>query len=250
MNIMLLAAGKGERMLPLTAKCPKPLLCANGKPLLEHWLDKLEKIQRKHGCIGDVIVNAAYLGEQIEHYIGSRESLLSIIVSREEVPLETGGGIVRALPLLGEKPFLLINGDVFCDFDLSPWLIRSTVACDTFFGEKSLSYGENSFGHLLMVENPAHNPLGDFLVNAKQRVHTRLHSESGYTFAGISVFSPELITQYPHCREHFPLREVFDWAMSAKKLSAEIHQGFWLDVGTPERLAYLDKYLQSNAIKN
>ncbi len=234
MNVMLLAAGRGERMLPLTRSCPKPLLPVAGVPLLERWLQKLEAIHEQHACIDQIVINAAYLGEQIETFIAQRTNRIPVLVSREEVPLETAGGIMKALPHLGGNSFLLINGDVFCDADLAPWLT----------GERVLTEGD--LGHLLFVNNPEHNEKGDFSLDGQGRV-TPYQIGSSYTFSGVSLLSPNIMKQYPNIRNCFPLREVFDWAIAKQRLTAEHYSGFWVDVGTPQRLLDLERHLNLNA---
>lgn len=237
MKAMILAAGKGERMLPLTQHCPKPLLCVGGKPLLEYWLQKLEAMP----AITQIIVNAAYLGEQIEQFIATRQNKKSILVSLEPEPLETAGAIRYVLPLLGDAPFLLINSDVYCDIDLEHWLqntrcaIGQAPSCEAFF---------------MMVNNPKHNGSGDFCIagdgtlavgalEQKPLNATRI----SYTFAGVSVINPKLISEYPKARLKFALREVFDWALSNNKIFANHYAGFWVDVGTPQRMAELEQVL-------
>lgn len=228
MKAMILAAGKGERMLPLTHTCPKPLLQAGGKPLLEHWLQKLEA-----AGVRDIVINTAYLGEQIEAYIQARKSLASITISQESEPLETGGALHLALPMLGRAPFLLVNGDVFCDIDLSQMIARAQVA--------------TAGAYFVMVNNPEHNPEGDFVLGGEGCVYDKqMAAEQGgaLTFSGISVVSPDMIRQYPECRRKFPLREVFSWGLNNNTIRGEHYSGYWLDVGTPERLAELNQYLR------
>lgn len=226
MKAMILAAGKGERMLRLTLDCPKPLLKAANKPLLGHWLDKLELIG-----VDEVIINTAYLGEQIKTYCLGRKGSLPITLSSEPEPLETGGALWHALSLLGEEPFLLINADVYCSFDLAAWVAQ----CKT----KMLL----ERAHFLLVSNPEHNPEGDFSLTPDGFLMTPKLGVPTWTFAGISLMSPSLIRCYPHARKVFPLREVFSWALSRQLITGEIHTGYWLDVGTPERLQTLNDYL-------
>jgi len=229
MKAMILAAGKGERMQPLTLTRPKPLLPAAGKPLLEHWLQRLEA-----AGINEIVINVSYLGEQIEAYIKARGGTANIVVIREGEPLETGGALFNALPLLGDEPFLLINGDVFCEMDLHALVVRAEVP----------AVG----AYLVLAANPAHNVTGDFVLSGngiiKAKTQESIRGGGALTFSGLSVISPELIRQYPNCRQKFPLREVFYWALEKQNIRGESYSGYWLDVGTPERLAELNDYLR------
>ena len=228
MKAMILAAGKGERMRPLTDTTPKPLLKAGGKALLEHWLVKLDALAN----IDEVIINTAYLGEQIQQFVESRDGI-KVRISDEGEPLETGGAIRKAAPLLGDEPFLLINGDVYCDLDLAEFSQVKVETCGA---------------HLLLVDNPAHNAKGDFLL-ANNRVCLRENDEGGAghdsrakTFAGISIISPALVASHP-AGVNFPLREPLFNAVAKGLVTASAYNGYWLDVGTPSRLAELDAYL-------
>lgn len=233
MKAMILAAGKGERMRPLTNSTPKPLLTAGGKPLLEHWLLRLEALAN----IEEVVINTAYLGEQIADYVSGRDGI-KIALSAEGEPLETGGAIRRAAPLLGDEPFLLVNGDVYCDVDLA------------VFTERPVTDGG---AHLLLVANPAHNTRGDFALvgdtvclPAAELAADEQAGQPAMTFAGVSMISPAMIALHPE-GESFALREPLFKAIAAGKVTAEAHTGFWLDVGTPCRLAQLDEYLASKS---
>lgn len=238
MKAMILAAGKGERMLPLTRYCPKPLLNVGGIPLLEHWLRKLELLEE----ITHIIVNAAYLGEKIVAYIDARHSKIPITVSVEPQPLETGGALYYALPKLGDEPFLLINSDVFCDAPMATWI------SDAHKCLQRLPTGEAFF---MMVNNPSHNGGGDFAVLNGGVLALRPEScvsdtaNKTYTFSGISLIKPRLIAAYPKVRQTFALREVFNWAIARQSIYAEHYPGYWVDVGTPERLAQLEVDLKS-----
>lgn len=235
MKAMILAAGKGQRMLPLTQNCPKPLLPVNGVALLERWLQKLEAVK----AITHIYINAAYLGDQIQDFVRARSNKKPISVSLEPQPLETAGAINYVLEALGCEPFLLVNGDVYCDAPMALWLdetcqfMRQTKPCE---------------GVLMMVGNPAHNPAGDYCINPDAtitlpNVKHAANGPAGYTFAGISCLTPQLISTYPQKRQCFALREVFDWAISRNVLYAKPYLGYWLDVGTPERLKNLEQYL-------
>lgn len=212
MKVMLLAAGLGTRMRPLTDHTPKPLLPVRGRPLIEHHLLRLAA-----AGYTDVVINVSHLGEQIEAHLGDGARLgVSIAYSREATPLETGGGIFRALPVLGAQPFLIVNGDVWTDFPL-----------------QRLRGVQPRRGHLVMVDNPDHVAQGDFHLDGdgllrEQGAGPRL------TYAGLAVFHPDL---FAGCRDGaFPLRPLFVRAMSEGLLTGEHYRGQWLDVGTLERL--------------
>jgi MurNAc alpha-1-phosphate uridylyltransferase len=217
---MILAAGRGERMRPLTDHTPKPLLQVGGKPLIVWHLERLVA-----AGIRDIVVNHAHLGERIEDALGDGAAWGARIRYSAEGQgraLETGGGIARALPLLGEDPFVVVNGDVWCDADLG-----------------ALALLPGCLAHLLLVPNPAHHPDGDFaLVDGRVRDdghHPRL------TFAGIGVYDPRLFDGCP--RGAFPLAPLLRHAMVAGRVSGQRHDGEWHDIGTPQRLAALDRRL-------
>ena len=218
MKAMILAAGRGERMRPLTDATPKPLLEAGGKCLIEFHLEGLRR-----GGFEDVVINTAHLGTRIVDTLGDGTRYgLRIRYSQEpEGALETGGGIHRALPLLGDAPFLVINGDVWCDYPLAP---------------RELASGD--LAHLVLVDNPAHHPEGDFHLDA-DRVHC--DGEPRLTFSGIGYYRPELFRGCTAGR--FPLAPLLRQAMAENRVSGAHHRGHWSDVGTPERLAALDEFL-------
>lgn len=227
MKAMILAAGLGQRMRPLTNHTPKPLLTAGGKPLLVYHLEKLAG-----AGIRQVIINLAHLGEKIQAYVGNGSAFgLDVIYSPEPEPLETGGALLKALPLLGEEAFLLLNGDVWCDLDLPQFVLPPLAP--------------SHLGRLLLVANPEFHPRGDFSLNESGLIapDTNASALQRFTFAGISLLKPELITQYPQKRVKFPLVETLRYAVDRQQLTAMIHTGHWSDVGTPERLAELDQYL-------
>lgn len=219
MKAMILAAGLGKRMRPLTDRCPKPLLPVGGKPLIVHHLERLAR-----AGIRDVVINVSYRAEQIVAALGNgREIGVRIVWSHEPTPLETGGGIRQALPLLGETPILLVNGDVWCDFELA-----------------GLPALENDLAHLVLVDNPGHHPGGDFRLDTDGRVHAV--GEPRLTFSGISLLDPALVAdQAPGA---FPLAPHLKAAMDAGRVGGTHHRGAWVDVGTPERLAALDARLR------
>ncbi len=228
---MIFAAGRGERMGELTKDMPKPLLTVNGKPLIAHTIENLRKAGVK-----DVVINLAYLGNQIEQAIGEGDEYgVNIKYSFEPYPLETAGAIVFASKLLGDAPFILTNADVWTTFPYKDLI------------EKKLS--SSVLGHLVMVENPEHNPLGDFVLNengflsADTNINkdTAVSNNKKLTFSGISLINPSLVLDYHNKREKFPLVEVFKDAMERNELSGEYYHGEWQDIGTPERLAAIQK---------
>lgn len=218
MKAMILAAGLGKRMRPLTDHCPKPLLPVAGKPLIVHHLERL-----KRNGIDHVVINVSYRGGQIIEALGNGQPYgVSIQWSRETAPLETGGGILHALPLLGEDPFLLINGDVWCDH---------------LPGTKALA--EADLAHLVLVDNPEHHPDGDFALRSG-----RVHQAPGprLTYAGISLIRPALVADHP--AGAFALAPLLKHAINNQRVSGEHTAQHWVDVGTPSRLAELDTHLQ------
>jgi MurNAc alpha-1-phosphate uridylyltransferase len=223
MKVMLLAAGRGERMRPLTDACPKPLLPVAGKPLVVWQLERLVA-----AGFSEVVINLSWLGEQIAAALGdgSRHGV-SITYSREPWPaLETGGGIFNALPLLGSEPFLLVNGDVFCDADLA-----------------ALTIATGDLAQLLLVSNPDHHPRGDFWLTRAGRIEAQQAGDAErLTYSGLAVLRPELFAGAAAGR--FPLLPLLERAREAGRLGGRRHGGAWLDVGTPERLARLDAELR------
>nr|WP_298377301.1 nucleotidyltransferase family protein [uncultured Halomonas sp.] len=219
MKAMILAAGLGTRMRPLTDHTPKPLLKVGGKPLLQHHLERLKAIG-----IGDVVINVSHLGEQIIEALGDGGRYgVRIQWSQEERPLETGGGIHKALPLLGESPFLLVNGDVWCDLDPA-WL----------------SPLNGDLARLVLTDNPDHHPGGDFHLDADERVHAT--GDPCLTFAGISLIDPALVANQP--ADAFPLAPLLRNAMAEGRVGGCHYTGLWIDVGTPQRLQELDERIR------
>lgn len=223
MKAMILAAGEGRRMRPLTLNVPKPLLRVDDHSLIEHQIVRL-----RAAGIHDVVINVAYLADTIQSALGDGSSMgVNITYSVEPEPLETGGAVNRALPILGAEPFLLINGDVWCDYPLANLKSRGL---------------KDALGHLVLVDNPSHNKGGDFLVKTGSGCLSPVDpcsTDIGLTFSGISLLSPRLVSEYPSRRKCFPLREALQWAMMDGYLTGERFAGFWCDVGTPERLAAL-----------
>jgi len=211
---MILAAGRGERMRPLTDHTPKPLLIVHDKPLIVWHIERLKK-----AGFSQLVINHAHLGEQIEHALGNGSAFgVSIAYSPEETALETGGGIAHALPLLGEQPFLVVNGDVWTDINYA-----------------ALALDEGDAAHLVLVNNPSHNPNGDFALN-KGRVS--VDGSDKLTFSGVGLYQPHLFSD--QSEECFPLAPLLRNAMSQNTVSGQHHQGIWTDVGTPERLAEIN----------
>lgn len=231
MKAMILAAGRGERMRPLTDHTPKPLLPAGGKPLIVWQLERLAR-----AGVRDVIVNHAHLGESIETALGTGERWgVSIRYSREAQALESAGGIALALDHFGSEPFLVVNGDVFCDFDLSTLTPVATA----------MRADPDRVAHLVLVDNPVHHTEGDFALRGT-RVTPRTDGAPALTFSGIGLYLPSLfaaVTPGTKAKLAPLLRE----AMLSRTVSGEHHRGYWLDVGTPERLAELDARLQARA---
>lgn len=215
MKAMILAAGRGERMRPLTDHTPKPLLRAAGKPLIEHTLNQLVS-----AGFTEIVINHAYLGEQIEAYLGNGEQFGATIQYSPEgnTALETAGGIINALPLLGEQPFLVVNGDIATDFDYR--LLQSI---------------EIDLAYLVLVDNPEHHPQGDFALTDDGQLNEC--GEHKLTFSGIGVYHPVL---FNNCQPGIlKLAPILRAAMQQSQVHGCHHQGFWLDIGTPERLQTL-----------
>lgn len=218
MKAMILAAGKGERMRPLTLHTPKPLLPVGGVPLIEHHIRALAA-----AGFTELVINHAWLGEQIEAHLGDGARFgVSIAFSAEGEPLETGGGIARALPLLGDAPFLLVNGDVWCDYPFA-----------------ALRRPLDGLAHLVLVDNPQHHPTGDFrLEGARARPRGE---QAGLTYSGIALLDPALFAGCPPGA--FRLAPLLVEAMERDAVSGEHYRGQWVDVGTIERLAEVERRL-------
>ncbi len=220
MKAMILAAGRGDRMRPLTDHTPKPLLKVQGTPLIEYTINQLAC----HG-FSDIVINVSYLGEQIVNYLGNGQRLgVQIEYSFEpEGALETAGGILHALPMLDSSPFLVVNGDIACDFPLS-----------------DLMDHDFDLAHLVLIPNPPHHSEGDFHLAGNGVL-----AENGtgrYTFSGIGLYRPELFHEMSPGRHK--LGPLLRKHMSNQHISGRLHEGFWMDIGTPERLSQLDHYYQ------
>ena len=230
-HALIFAAGLGERMRPLTDRTPKPLLRVGGKPLIVWHLEKLAATG-----VNYVVINTSHLAEQFPEALGdgSRWGLRIRYVYEGPVPLETGGGLLNALPLLGPEPVLAISGDVWCDADFA-----------------ALPPEPDGAAHLLMVDNPAHHPEGDFRLDAQGQLHA--DGEPRLTYSGIGVFRRELLDGWRAAAgdaagveakpPRFKLRPLLEAAMAHGALTGSLHRGRWTDVGTPERLVQLDNEL-------
>lgn len=240
MKALLLAAGRGERMRPLTDSTPKPLLQAGGKRLIEWHLERLAATG-----IHDAVINIAHLAGQFSEALGDGSRWgMRIEYSREgDIPLETGGGMLHALPLLGDAPFLAVNADTFTDFDFAslPALPRGTA-------------------ELVLVDNPPQHPQGDFGINADGKLLPYADSEGtvrALTFAGIGVYRPGILRDWQavigdtpgvHASPpRFSLTPLLRNAIARGEIDWRHHRGFWTDVGTPQRLAGLDARLRKPA---
>ncbi|WP_266169473.1 N-acetylmuramate alpha-1-phosphate uridylyltransferase MurU [Dyella subtropica] len=233
-HALIFAAGLGERMRPLTNHTPKPLLEVGGKPLIVWHLEKLAAIG-----VNYVVVNTSHLAEQFPEMLGdgSRWGLRIRYAYEGPTPLETGGGMLNALPLLGPEPFITVSGDIWTDAD---------------FGK--LPAEPSGLAHLVMVDNPAHHPNGDFRLDATGQLHEQ--GEPRLTFSGLGVFRRELLDDWREIggdtvgatgKPCFKLRPLLSAAMSRSAIGGHHHQGEWTDVGTPERLAQLDNRLRQPA---
>jgi MurNAc alpha-1-phosphate uridylyltransferase len=222
---MVLAAGRGERMRPLTDAEPKPLLRVGGKRLIEYHLERLAA-----GGFHEVVINTAWLGDMIEAALGTGARYGLAITYSHERPeaLETGGGIFNALPLLGSAPFLLVNGDVWTDID---------------FGALRRDPPATSLAHLVMVRNPPQHARGDFVL-ADGVVSEGEGSRQ--TYSGVGIYRPEF---FAGCQPgKFPLLPLLRRAIAQRALSGELHEGRWYDIGTTERLAALDAKLSAATV--
>jgi len=227
MQAMILAAGRGERMRPLTDRLPKPMLAVGGKPLIVWHLERLAA-----AGIRDIVINHAWLGHEIENALGNGSAYgVRIRYSPESTALETAGGIAQALPLLGDAPFLVMNGDVWCD-----WNPDSASALAA-----SLPDGG---AWMLMVDNPVQHPNGDFHLASDGRLHAQ--GAPRLTYAGIAVYHPSLFKTVPRGTA-MPMLPLFRQAMADGLAQGAHHTGRWTDVGTPQRLADLDAELRAMA---
>lgn len=222
MKTMLLAAGRGERLRPLTDRTPKALVAVGGKPLIAWHLERLAA----SGC-REAVINVSHLAQQIVDHVGDGKRFgLRVAYSRETEPLETAGGIAQALPLLGDAPFLLVNSDIYCEVAFRPLLSAA-------IGDK--------LAHLVLVPNPPHRAQGDFSLRARSVGNT---GAPRYTYSGVAVMSPQLMSTVKR-GDKAPLAPLLRRAANEHRISGEVFDGLWQDVGTAERLAELEAHLAS-----
>ncbi len=222
MKALILAAGRGERMRPLTDSTPKPLLTVAGKPLIVHLIEQL-----RDQSFTELVINTAYRGAQIQAALGDGAAFgVNISYSDEDPePLETLGGIIHARPLLGNQPFLAINADIALDYPL-----------------RQLRLTEGKLAHLLLIDNPPHHPEGDFGLDLQGRVQAS--ADQQFTFAGVGVYHPALFQDVPPGKAK--LAPLLRQAMRQDRVTGELHRGFWLDVGTPRRLQELAQHINGD----
>lgn len=220
MKAMLLAAGRGERLRPITDSLPKPLVRVGGRPLISWHLAALAR-----AGVREVVINVSWLGEQLRAALGDgREFGVHISWSEEgPVPLETGGGILAALPLLAPGPFLVVSSDIWTDIDFA-----------------RLALADEALAHLVLIPNPPHHPRGDFGLDGERVVN---RETDRFTYGNVGLYRPELFEGFEPGR--FPLISVLNRGIAARRVSGQIHHGEWCDVGTPERLAGLEKRLRA-----
>ena len=221
MKAIILSAGRGERMQPLTNSTPKPLLEVGGKSLIEHTIKTLV-----NAGINNIVINYAHLGEQFPSKLGdgSRYNATIEYSNEQDGRLETAGGIVKALPLLGDAPFLVVNGDIWTDYpfrELEKAKLNSKILC-----------------HLVLVNNPEHNPKGDFSLASGLLSQAE---QKKLTYSGIGIFHPSLFTNLK--LEPKPLKPILLSAIAAQQVSGEVYSGQWFDIGTVERLNALSNHL-------
>lgn len=222
MKAMLLAAGRGERLRPLTDNTAKPLIKAKQKPLIEYHLDNLG-----NAGFNEVVINTCWMADKIVARLGDGDRYgVNISYSHEQQALETAGGVAKALALLGDDPFLLISADIWCDIDLSTVKKSHTT----------------KLAHLLLVNNPVHHISGDFCLESS--IVKKRSADNQYTYSGIGIFEPALFRNLP--AQKTPLRDVLSPAIEAENISGQYYDGHWFDVGTIERLAELEAHLNTN----
>ena len=215
MKAMILAAGRGERMGNLTQNCPKPLLMVKGRCLIDWHLIKLCEAGFK-----DIVINVAYLSKEIIEFVGDGSKWrLNISISEEEQALETAGGIKKAIKYLGDEPFLVINADIFSDYN--------------YKNLKMTSLQKKSLGHLVLVNNPEHNLKGDFGIMDDGILI--MNSERRLTFSGIAIYDPKFFSELAEGNK-IKLAPILEIAINKKCIQGELFEGLWSDVGTPERL--------------
>jgi MurNAc alpha-1-phosphate uridylyltransferase len=226
MKAMILAAGRGERMRPLTDLLPKPLLPVAGKPLIQYHIEAL-------GVAGvkDIVINQAWLGHLLPEYLGTGQQFAVNICYSDEgaTGLETAGGIKKALPLLGDAPFVVVNGDVFSDYPYQQLLGKLAKDC---------------LAHLVLVSNPLQHPNGDFGISATG--YALAEALQCFTFSGIAIYRPEFFSSVAEGKQK--LAPYLRQAMQQNKVTAELYQGVWHDIGTVQRLTELSAQLESGHV--
>ena len=235
---MILAAGRGERMRPLTDTIPKPLLQIAGKSLIEYHIEALAA-----AGINELVINHAWLGEKIEAQLGNGARYdAKIQYSREDQALETAGGIKNALHLLGDEPFIVVNGDIFTDY---PFAQLKTSA---------EHLAETELAHLVLVNNPEHHPGGDFYCQNNKVIDplalkksAEQQSRQGYTFSGIACYTPAFFSEIKAGKQ--ALAPMLRAAMAKQQISGEIYKGAWCDIGTPERLKELNLHSSATSFR-
>lgn len=225
MKAMILAAGRGERLRPLTDNTPKPLIYAGNKRLIEYLIEALVK-----AGFTELVINYAHLGEQFPEALGNGTKYGAKIQYSPELAggLETAGGIINALPLLGDEPFLVVNGDIWTDFDfttLRHFKLADSMQC-----------------HLLLVSNPSHNSDGDFALDESGQV--QLSGSNKFTFSGVAIYRPAMFKDLDNSKR--PLKPLFVAAIEQGQVSGQVHQGLWSDIGTIERLQQLIQQLKTD----
>jgi len=221
MKAMILAAGRGERMRPLSDTIPKPLLHVNAKPLILYHIEKLASKGFK-----EIVINIAHLGQKIIDMLGDGSKWgvkIHYSDERESGALESAGGIKNALSILGEESFLVVNGDIFCSYEF----------------DAGFELGEK-LAHLVLVPNPAHNPQGDFGLDEEQEVVNK--DAIQYTFSGIGYYNPKLFTLLDNSKK--PLAPLLREAIKKRKVSGELYSGEWHDIGTPQRLEEINNTIK------
>jgi len=223
MKVMILSAGRGERLRPLTDFTPKPLLKAGDKPLIVHLIEKLVA-----ASFNEIIINYAHLGEQFPATLGDGSRWGANIHYSPELNggLETAGGIIHAMPLLDDEPFLVVNGDIWTDFDFATLHDCLSV---------------NTLCHLVLVANPPQHPDGDFYLDNNHQIHA--NGPAKLTFSGIGVYHPALFAGLAEGKR--PLKPLLLDAMQQHRATGSLYKGEWSDIGTAERLTALDRYLQN-----
>lgn len=227
MRAMILAAGQGKRLRPITNTIPKPMVKVCGKPLIQWHIEKLK------ACgVSELVINGAYLKDVLFDFLkdGSQWGVHITHSPEDGDGLETAGGIMQALPFLGDEPFLVVNGDVFVDGDYARFVENPFHDANT-----------QDVAHLFLTKNPAHNAQGDFAINAQDR----MEYGGEYTFSGFAWYKPQTFAGQKVCRA--PLRPYFDKWVAEGTISAELLKAPWFDVGTPERLAELEAFLNAKA---